>query len=169
MSKPVNVVVVGPSEAGKTLLLRHLKRLATNRKDDNDYVSSSIDPISCKTVPTTGCENCKFQWAGQAVVMREVGSCLQLRWNKWTRRQHSGTSRSPAAASKVIFVVDASDMVQGTIHNAINTELTSEHCLTAKLQYDKLEQHTVTYHSLDQSITDATAAMLVLDESSHIA
>jgi GTPase SAR1 family protein len=111
MSKPVNVVVVGPSEAGKTLLLRHLKRLATNRKDDNDYVSSSIDPISCKTVPTTGCENCKFQWAGQAVVMREVGSCLQLRWNKWTRRQHSGTSRSPAAASKVIFVVDASDMV----------------------------------------------------------
>lgn len=69
------VVVVGPSGAGKTLVLRQLLRFA----------SGGQEPPDTRTQPTTGVDLAKLALADgePQVVVKEVGTCFQQRWDKW--------------------------------------------------------------------------------------
>lgn len=94
------VLVLGPSSAGKTVLVRQLERAAGTVSS----AAASRDPpqpVSLRTVPTTGTSVAELSPRGPGcpvLHVREVGSGLQLRWGRWIDK-----------SDLVVFVVDAAD------------------------------------------------------------
>jgi len=133
----MKAVVVGCEAAGKSLLLRQLRRFCLPETDRQE----SVDP---NTRPTTGFETTKLEIPSQfsrpaaedepkgnpgnapasspaRVTLQEVGSCFQARWARWLKD-----------AACVVLVLDASSAAVGLADSMVAIldvmEATPPHC-----------------------------------------
>ena len=85
------LLVLGPENSGKSLLINRLKQLCIDSEDEGDHSEA--------TIPTVGVDISTVEINGTSLTIREIGATMASKWDCYM-----------SECSALLFVIDASDL-----------------------------------------------------------
>jgi GTPase SAR1 family protein len=87
-AKPQEILILGPEGSGKTLFSKRLLGESMTLSQNSSYLflESNLDYLEATTegtIPTVGSDIINLKINGRAVILREVGSAMASRWDKY--------------------------------------------------------------------------------------